>query len=45
MKTGSKKFDLTINLWLTLKIDLKNTDWNFWLDVGTFLATLWCALK
>ena len=45
MKIGSKKFALTINLKLTLKIDLKNTDWTFLLQVGTFLATLWGALK
>ena len=45
MKIGLKKFNLTINLKLTLKVDLTKTDWNFWLSVGTFLATLWCALK
>ena len=45
MKIGSKKFDLTINLQLSLKVDLKNTDWNFLINLGTFLATLWGALK
>ena len=45
MKIGSKKFELTINLKLTLTIDLKNPDWNFLINLGTFLATLWGVLK
>ena len=28
-----------------IKIALKNVDWDFWLKFGTFLATLWGALK
>ena len=27
------------------KIGQANIDWNFWLNVGTFLATLYSALK
>ena len=39
---------------VVVKVDLKTIvrkigrakiDWNFWLNVGTFLATLWSALK
>ena len=44
-KIGLKKFKLTINLQLTLKVDLRHADGNFLLNLGTFLATLWCALK
>ena len=29
----------------TLKKELSKIDWNFWLQVGTFLATLYGALK
>ena len=28
-----------------IKKKLSKIDWNFWLNVGTFLATLWGALK
>ena len=45
MKIGSKKFKLTINLQLTLKVDLRHADWNFLINLGTFLATLYGVLK
>lgn len=45
MKIGWKRFELKVKLQLTIKIDLKKIDWNFWLSVGTFLATLYGALK
>ncbi len=45
MKIGSKRFDLTISFKLTLKCDLAKADWTFLLQVGTFLATLYGALK
>ena len=45
MKIGSKRFDLTISFKLTLKIDPAKADWTFLLQVGTFLATLYGALK
>ena len=45
MKIGSNRFDLKVKLQLTIKIELKKIDWNFLINLGTFLATLWAALK
>ena len=38
MKIGLKKFNLTVNLKLSLKVDLKKADWNTLINLGTFIV-------
>ncbi|MBQ9480007.1 MAG: hypothetical protein IJU71_10700 [Selenomonadaceae bacterium] len=45
MKIGSNWFDLKVNFRLTMRIELKRIDWNTLINLGTFLATLYGALK
>ena len=45
MKIVSSKFDLKVNLQLTIKIELKKIDWNTLINLGTFLATLYGVLR